>query len=189
MAFPLIYNGLNYGDGKVKKEFNTMLVFGGARSGKSAYAQETAEQMRPSQLYVATAEAYDDEMRDRIQLHQDARGTTWTTLEESLNIADVIRNETRPNRVVMIDCLTLWLSNIMGKGLDLKKEYALLSDSLQQAQGPVILVSNETGFGIVPENALARQFRDEQGRLNQVMAKVCDKVVLVVAGLPLFLKE
>lgn len=170
------------------KPFNTMLVLGGARSGKSAYAQRMAEQIKPRQLYVATAEPYDDEMKHRIRLHQDARGQSWTTCEEPFDLVSVIQNEASDQQAVMIDCLTLWLSNMMEKGQDLQKETLRLTEALRQAKGPVILVSNETGSGIVPENALARKFRDEQGRLNQRVAEVCNAVILVIAGLPMTLK-
>lgn len=162
------------------------LVLGGARSGKSAYA-ETMIGERPA-LYLATAQIFDNEMAERIRLHQLRRGDQWETLEEPFNLVQALLKNTRPDRPILIDCLTLWLSNILLAGQDIKIETALLINALRKLQGPVILVANEVGLGIVSENALARAFRDHAGIINQSVASVANQVVFVAAGLPLILK-
>ena len=167
------------------------LILGGARSGKSAYAEQLAEAYK-EKIYLATADnsfsQQDDEMSARIKAHQSRRGEQWRTMEEPLAIDDIIESESRCGTVILIDCMTLWLSNLMHKELDLTHHTAQLIESLKKAEGAVIMVSNEVGLSIVPENALARRFRDEQGRLNQTLAKAADNVVFIAAGLPLTLK-
>ena len=162
----------------------SVLVLGGARSGKSAFAQQLAEAAAPERLYLATGAAGDDEMAARIATHRAARGVGWATREEPLELADALRREARAGRVVLVDCLTLWLSNCLFGGLDLAGELGRLGAALREVAGPVILVSNEVGSGIVPETKLGREFRDWQGRLNQQTAAACDAAVLVIAGLP-----
>ena len=164
------------------------LVLGGARSGKSRYA-ETLVEAAGAGLYLATAQAFDGEMEERIRLHKERRGDLWTTHEEPLNLAQAIADKSGPNHMVLVDCLTLWLSNLMEAGKDIDAESARLCETLNNAKGPVALVSNEVGMGIVPENALSRAFRDHQGRLNQAVAATADKVVFVAAGLPLVMKD
>ena len=164
------------------------LVLGGARSGKSRYAESLVEKTGAG-LYVATAQVRDGEMAERVRLHKDRRGDVWKTLEEPLNLASVIANHAGPNHMILVDCLTLWLSNLMEDGRDVGVETAGLCNALKEAKGPVTLVSNEVGMGIVPDNALARDFRDHQGRLNQAVAAAADRVVFVAAGLPLTLKD
>lgn len=166
----------------------SVLVFGGARSGKSRYAQALAESARAERLYVATAEAGDGEMASRIAKHQADRGAGWTTREETLDLVGVLRAEAREDRVLLVDCLTLWLSNAMFAESDLAREIALLAEATRAALGPVVFVSNETGQGIVPETRLGRDFRDWQGKANQELAAACDAVVFVAAGLPTLLK-
>lgn len=160
------------------------LVLGGARSGKSAYAERLAA-AHPRKIYLATAEPRDAEMRARIAEHKRRRDG-WETVEEPLAIADVIA--ARTDAVILVDCLTLWLSNLMERGCDVETERARLCAAIGAAQAPLILVSNEVGLGIVPDSALAREFRDHAGRLNQRVAEACGRVVFMAAGLPLTLK-
>jgi adenosylcobinamide kinase/adenosylcobinamide-phosphate guanylyltransferase len=157
------------------------LVLGGARSGKSAYA----EALLGGGTYLATATAGDAEMAARIAAHRARRGQAWRTLEEPLELAATLAACEGP---VLVDCLTLWLTNIMQAGGDVDAQTQALVAALQELAGPVVLVSNEVGQGIVPDNALAREFRDRAGRLNQDVAAVAGRVVLVAAGLPLVLK-
>jgi adenosylcobinamide kinase / adenosylcobinamide-phosphate guanylyltransferase len=167
-------------------------VLGGARAGKSAYAESLiAAALKPGQsaIYVATAEARDAEMAERIAIHRARRGPSWQTQEAPLALAETLRSLARPDRPILVDCLTLWVSNLLGAGHDIGRETERLVSALRQIDGPVILVSNEVGLGIVPDNALARAFRDHAGRLHQAVAAAADRVVFVAAGLPLILKE
>ncbi|MEM9471317.1 MAG: bifunctional adenosylcobinamide kinase/adenosylcobinamide-phosphate guanylyltransferase [Pseudomonadota bacterium] len=165
-------------------------ILGGARSGKSSRAQALAEATGPNCCYIATAQAFDDEMKDRIAAHQDARGEGWSTLEAPLELAEAISSAaTASCDVILIDCLTLWLSNLMHHERNIAEETARLTAALKACPVPVIVVSNEVGLSIVPENQLARAFRDAQGRLNQDVAAAADRVELVAAGLPLRLKD
>lgn len=163
------------------------LVIGGARSGKSAFAERLIRQSGRPRRYIATAEAWDDEMRDRITQHRRDRGEAWTTVEAPLNLAAALA-ECRIEEAVLVDCATLWLTNHLLAQHDLVVESTRLLAALANCPAPVIIVSNETGWGIVPENALARRFRDEQGRLNQRLAAQAQLAVTVIAGLPLVLK-
>ncbi|MFN6961579.1 MAG: bifunctional adenosylcobinamide kinase/adenosylcobinamide-phosphate guanylyltransferase [Rhodocyclaceae bacterium] len=162
------------------------LVLGGARSGKSRYAAQRAMASGLPVTFIATAQAFDAEMIDRIARHRAERPDAWRTVEEPLALAAALAHEAVPDRCLLVDCLTLWLSNVLLAGRE--DEIEALTDMLPTLPGPLILVSNEVGFGIVPENALARAFRDEQGRLNQKIAQLADRVTLVAAGLPLALK-
>jgi adenosylcobinamide kinase / adenosylcobinamide-phosphate guanylyltransferase len=180
------------------KPFDTMtlplvtLVLGGARSGKSAYAESliaSASGMGGRGLYIATAEPGDGEMVERIRRHQARRGGAWTTVEEPLKIADTLRRFSDPGRPVLVDCLTLWLSNVMAADRDVDAEVAALTEGLGNLAGSVVLVSNEVGLGLVPATPLGRAFRDHAGRLNQAVAQRADRVVFVAAGLPLALKD
>jgi adenosylcobinamide kinase/adenosylcobinamide-phosphate guanylyltransferase len=162
------------------------LVLGGARAGKSRFAEELIESTTRAALYLATAEPRDEEMRARIAAHRARRGANWTTVEEPLELVNVLLAET--TRPVLIDCLTLWLSNLMGAKRDIGFEIERLLSVLPKAQTPVVIVANEVGLGIVPDNAMAREFRDHAGRLNQAVAKLTQRVVFVAAGLPLILK-
>jgi adenosylcobinamide kinase/adenosylcobinamide-phosphate guanylyltransferase len=163
------------------------LVIGGARSGKSRYAESLVTAFAPPWIYVATAEPLDDEMRSRIAEHRARRGADWRLIEAPRDIGGVIAGAPAGS-AILVDCLTLWLSNLVLADADVEAELDRLDDALAQARGPVVLVSNEVGFGIVPANALARRFRDAQGFLNQRVAAVADRVVLMVAGLPLVVK-
>ncbi|HAD26197.1 MAG TPA: bifunctional adenosylcobinamide kinase/adenosylcobinamide-phosphate guanylyltransferase [Alphaproteobacteria bacterium] len=169
-------------------------VLGGARSGKSSFAQTLAEQAAETAghklFYIATAEIRDAEMADRVAAHQRARGPEWHAREAPRDLGAALRAVDAPGHVLLVDCLTLWLSNVMeaesGSGLAARFE-ALLAD-LAALSGRAILVSNEVGLGIVPDNALARAFRDQAGRLNQQVAAQADQVFFVAAGLPLKMK-
>ncbi len=159
---------------------------GGARSGKSAYAERLIATLPPPWVYCATAQALDEEMRERIAHHQARRAKGWTTVETPLGLAEVIASGTRP---ILVDCLTLWLTNIMLAGRDAEAETAKLLAAAQGSRAPVVFVSNEVGLGIVPEKALAREFRDRAGRLNQAVAAIANRVVFMAAGLPMVLKD
>lgn len=169
------------------------LVLGGAASGKSAFSEFLIESeiggQWTSALYLATATAGDAEMTDKIKRHQDRRGPAWTTVEEPLALADVVAEHAQPQQPILVDCLTLWLSNLMFADRDIASETSRLIATFPDLTGPVVFVSNEVGGGIVPENALARRFRDEAGRLNQKIATAADRVYLITAGLPLTLKD
>ncbi|MBA5776446.1 bifunctional adenosylcobinamide kinase/adenosylcobinamide-phosphate guanylyltransferase [Stappia sp. F7233] len=165
-----------------------MLVLGGARSGKSDFAESLVRKSGFAPVYLATGAAFDGEMEERIARHKASRGEGWLTIEEQRDVAGVLDRESRAERAILIDCLTLWLSNLMFAEADIEAETMRLIKALANAKGPVVLVSNEVGGGIVPDNALARRFRDEQGRLNRRVAEAADTVVLVAAGLPLLMK-
>lgn len=164
------------------------LVIGGARSGKSRHAEGLVAALPSPWIYVATAQAFDDEMRERIALHRDRRDGRWRTVEAPRDLAGAVRAEAGRGAPVLVDCLTLWLSNLMLADADVDAATADLLAALRDTAGPVVLVSNEVGWGIVPENALARRFRDAQGRLNAQVAEIADRVVLLAVGLPLALK-
>jgi adenosylcobinamide kinase/adenosylcobinamide-phosphate guanylyltransferase len=164
-------------------------VLGGARSGKTGVALARAEASGLSPVMVATAQAHDDEMAARIAAHRAERGPAWGLVEEPLALADVVAREAGAGRVLVVDCLTLWLSNVLFAERDVEAEIATLAAALERVGGAVILVSNEVGLGIVPENALARRFRDLQGRLNREVARVAERVTLVVAGLEVAVKQ
>ena len=164
------------------------LVLGGARSGKSQFAEKLAHGSGLTRIYLATATAGDDEMRERIAHHRNQRGDEWRTVEEPLALTDTLARESSVERVVLVDCLTLWLSNLMHAGRDPAQETQKLADWLRATSHPVLLVSNEVGLGIVPDNALARRFRDLAGILHQRLAEKADRVVFVAAGLPMNLK-
>lgn len=165
------------------------LILGGTRSGKSSFAQQLAENSGNALVYVATAEAFDNEMTDRIARHQQDRGPDWQTIEESRDITTVIAARSTSKTTLLVDCLTIWLSNLMLADADISAALEKLEDALTNAQGPVILVSNEVGSGIVPESPLGRQFRDEAGWMNQRVARAASDVALITAGLPLWLKQ
>jgi adenosylcobinamide kinase / adenosylcobinamide-phosphate guanylyltransferase len=170
-----------------------ILVLGGARSGKSRYAERLVEAAAAAGTYCATAEAGDAEMAARIAAHRarrdgGGRGAFWRTVEAPLALAATIRAEATPERPLLIDCLTLWLCNLMMAGAPIDEEFATLRMALRDASGPIVLVANEVGLGLVPETPLGRDFRDAAGRLNQEIAALANRVVFVAAGLPLVLK-
>jgi len=164
------------------------LVLGGARSGKSRYAERITVAHPRGCVYVATAEIGDAEMAERVRKHQSRREAHWRTVEAPLEIGDAIVAQTEQGAAVLVDCLTLWLSNLMAAGHDPGQETEALVRALGQVGGPVMFVSNEVGLGIVPDNALARAFRDQAGWLNQRIAEIANTVFFVAAGLPLRLK-
>lgn len=166
----------------------TTLLLGGARSGKSAFAEKLAIDSGLHRLYLATGRAYDSEMETRIQKHQQDRGTGWTTLEVPLDIIPTLQQETSPERVILVDCLTLWITNLMMAEKDIENETQILVEALPNLNGPVLFVSNEVGQGIVPDNAMARAFRDHAGRLHQLIAAEANAVYFLTAGLPQKLK-
>ncbi len=165
------------------------LVLGGARSGKSAFAERAVADTGLEKVYLATAGAGDGEMAERVRRHRERRGPGWTTIEEPLALAGTLRAEARAGRAVLVDCLTLWLANLMAAGRDAGAEGAALAAALARADGPVVLVSNEVGQGIVPDNPLARRFRDAAGTLHQRVAAAAGRVVFVTAGLARTLKD
>ncbi|MBZ9957944.1 MULTISPECIES: bifunctional adenosylcobinamide kinase/adenosylcobinamide-phosphate guanylyltransferase [unclassified Mesorhizobium] len=162
-------------------------IIGGARSGKSAHAETLMTALPSPWTYIATAQAYDDEMRQRIALHRSRRGEGWTTIDAPLGLVGAL--EALPeDQPVLVDCLTLWLTNHMLADHDVEAECRRLADMLSRPRGPWFVVSNEVGQGIVPDNALGRRFRDAAGRLNQQVAAIAETVLLMVAGLPLKVK-
>jgi len=168
---------------------NTTLVLGGARSGKSAFAERLIAEAASAQIYLATATAGDDEMRERIAHHRSRRGDSWRTIEEPLALIETLTREDHAGSAILVDCLTLWLSNLMHAGRDVATESRQLAAFLCETKAKIALVSNEVGLGLVPETELGRAFRDAQGRLNQTVAAAVDNVAFIAAGLPLWLKQ
>src|SRR5580692_304982 len=164
-----------------------ILITGGARSGKSTRAEARVRAFAGQPVYIATAEALDAEMRERIAGHRARRGSEWIEHETPLELVAALL-ETDGGGARLVDCLTLWLSNLMHADRDWEKEAKLLVDALGRQRSPVVLVTNEVGLGIVPDNALARRFRDAAGILNQMVARAADEVEFVVAGLPMRVK-
>jgi adenosylcobinamide kinase / adenosylcobinamide-phosphate guanylyltransferase len=164
------------------------LILGGARSGKSRHAEALITSAAEAGTYIATAEAGDAEMAARIAHHRAHRGAFWRTVEAPLDLAAAILANGDPARPVLVDCLTLWVSNLLGAGRIVDYESEALFGALRDAGGPVVLVANEVGLGLVPGTPLGRKFRDEAGRLNQAVAAMANRVVFVAAGLPLALK-
>jgi adenosylcobinamide kinase/adenosylcobinamide-phosphate guanylyltransferase len=165
------------------------LVLGGARSGKSRYAEGLALRCKGQPTYIATAEITDDEMRERIARHRAERGTKWRTIEAPIDLIAALRQADAATSFTLVECLTVWINNLLYHDKDVAAEVERLCASLAGAKGHIVIVSNETGLGIVPDNALARRFRDEAGRANQAIAQVADEVVFIVAGLPMRLKK
>ena len=163
------------------------LVLGGARSGKSRFAEDLLAAYAGRRIYLATAEPGDEEMRARIVEHRQRRGQGWRTVEARLDIPSVIA--AAGEDAVLLDCLTLWLANLMADGRDITEASSALGEALAHVRAPVVLVSNEVGLGIVPDNPLARAFRDHAGCLNQTMAALADRVFFLAAGLPMTLKD
>ena len=166
------------------------LVLGGARSGKSRFAEQLVEAQGQG-LYLATAQPIDDEMRGRIAKHKARRGDIWETIEEPLALVAVLSKEARPDRPILVDCLTLWLSYVLFQGMCVEEEINRLTDLLQSGTllGSVVFVSNEIGLGVMPKNKISRVFVDAQGELNQSVANLANQVFLITSGLPQILKE
>ncbi len=168
-----------------------IFILGGARSGKSTYALKEASKFSGKKVYIATAEALDEEMKKRIEKHRMQRGKDWDSYEEPLKISDVIKKTEGRYQIIVVDCLTLWLSNIMHINSDIGYEIENLIETLRTTHqaSQIYIVSNEVGTGIVPENEMSRRFRDMAGLLNQKIAGVADKVYMVVAGIPIKIKD
>ncbi|MGV1756335.1 bifunctional adenosylcobinamide kinase/adenosylcobinamide-phosphate guanylyltransferase [Rhizobium sp. A22-96] len=165
-----------------------MFVLGGARSGKSRFAEALVSDTGLERHYVATGQAWDDEMRDRIAQHRADRGDLWQTHEEPINLVARLAAIDADGRAVLVDCLTLWVTNLMMAERDMATEFAALTEFLPKARSRLVLVSNEVGLGIVPENRMAREFRDHAGRLHQMVAAASAEVYFIAAGLPLKMK-
>jgi adenosylcobinamide kinase/adenosylcobinamide-phosphate guanylyltransferase len=169
-------------------------VIGGCRSGKSRHALELAEKYDViHHVYIATCVPQDDEMRYRVELHQSERGHHWSTVEEPIGLPEVLRSYSSPDTVLLIDCLTLWVTNLLMETNSQEPEHFIeptkkLVQALENVKGPVVLVANEVGTGVVPDNALARLFRDTAGSVNQHVATVADTVIWMVAGIPAKIK-
>ena len=163
------------------------LITGGARSGKSSFAEKLTLSFGKPVIYIATAQGFDEEMEKRIVIHQQRRGDVWRTINEPLAISNILISSDGQG-ACLVDCLTLWLSNLIFAEEDLPKAASSLIDSITARHDPVILVTNEVGGGIVPENALARRFRDEAGHLNQIVAEAVDEVYTCISGIPVKLK-
>jgi adenosylcobinamide kinase / adenosylcobinamide-phosphate guanylyltransferase len=166
------------------------LVLGGVRSGKSRYAGELAREFSGPVTLIATGSALDEEMAARIEAHRANRPSDWTVVEEPIHLAAALRAAASPDRVLIVDCLTLWLSNLLcgGDTQALQRESVSLVETLPALPGPCVLLANEVGCGIVPVNVLARRFTDEAGTLHQRLAALCDRVVMMVAGVPVPIK-
>lgn len=167
------------------------LILGGARSGKSHYAEVSAKESKLDVIYIATAQALDDEMQQRIQHHQQQRPAHWQLVEEPLNLVSALNQHASETSCILVDCLTLWLSNQLCSEQHkdkLEKNIEELVTTLAQLPGNIIFVSNEVSMGIVPMGEVNRQFIDHAGRLHQRLAAVCDKVTLMVAGIPSHIK-
>ena len=166
---------------------NVTFILGGARSGKSTYAEKLIDATGLPKVYIATAQAFDAEMERRIAEHQ-ARRDGWTTVDAPLNLANAIHAQRGKGHAVLVDCLTLWLTNLLMAEYDIASSYHVLLGVLRSADHPIVLVSNEVGLGIVPDNALARAFRDHTGRLHQMIGAEAAHVHFIAAGLPIKLK-
>ena len=178
---------------KTDLEKGCVLVIGGAKSGKSRIALDMCKGLEKKKIFLATAQALDEEMKERIERHRKGRGGDWITIEEPLRFAETIRELDRPNTVILLDCLTLWMSNLFMKYGDslqsVEESIKGLIEQLINIKGIIILVNNEVGMGIVPENETARKYRDTAGSLNQRIAALACKVVVVIAGMPVLLKD
>jgi len=163
-------------------------VLGGARSGKSSFAEKLVEDSGLQPVYLATGRAFDKEMESRISIHRDRRGSEWQTVEEPLDLVGALEKHARHDRFVLVDCLTLWITNLIMAEQNIAAETETLIAALRLLSGPVVFVSNEVGLGIVPENRMAREFRDHAGFLHQAVASVADEVYFLAAGLPLKMK-
>lgn len=165
------------------------LILGGARSGKSRFAESLITASPGPWVYLATGHAGDAEMASRIRHHRERRGAGWRTVEEPLDLAGALSRAAGEGRAILVDCLTLWISNLMAAGRDVALETERLIAALPKISIPMVFVANEVGLGIVPDNALARAFRDEAGRVNQAIAATADRVYFIAAGLPLVMKD
>jgi len=163
-------------------------VLGGSRSGKSTHAESLADAAGSNPIYIATAEIFDQEMKARIELHRERRGPQWQLVEAPLDLPEALTKADNPDNVILIDCLSVWITNVLVHERDTDTACRAMLDSLTNCSGHVILVASETGLGIIPENKLSRQFRDANGRLNQAVAAVANEVFFVAAGIALRIK-
>lgn len=178
-------------DGIIFMAKHLILITGGARSGKSKYAEQRATEIGQRRLYVATAEAKDEEMALRIAEHRKRRGTQWLTVEEPLELAAALLARRGSTDCALVDCLTLWISNLLIRQdeKDVEEKVEQLLETLPRLDFNVVLVTNEVGLGIVPDNSLARKFRDLTGWVNQRVAQAADEVIFMVAGVPMIVKK
>ena len=178
---------------KTELESGCALILGGAKSGKSSLALRLCNDLNLEKIFIATAESKDKEMEERISRHRKERGEIWITAEEPLDVADRIHDLDRVDRVILIDCLTLWLSNqFIKQKMDIGEIHVAIEElagSLEEAKGVVVAVSNDVSMGIVPENRLGREFRDTAGYMNQRIGEIAKKVVITFAGFPMILKD
>jgi adenosylcobinamide kinase / adenosylcobinamide-phosphate guanylyltransferase len=166
-----------------------LFVIGGCRSGKSRHALELSEKVSDiHRVFIATCVPYDEEMKDRVRRHQQDRDSSWTTIDAPVELADAILKYSQIAHVILVDCLTLWISNLLMESENMESRVEQVTGAINQAQCPIIFVSNEVGTGIVPTNALARQYRDAVGFANQKVAACVDKVIWMVAGIPVIIK-
>lgn len=169
-----------------------IFITGGCRSGKSRYALDYANQHYSKKIYLATCEALDEEMAQRIELHKKARGPEWQTVEEPVRIVEKVKQHGDGAEVILLDCNTLWISNLLMQeknDLEIMKEADRLIEAMKQSPSSFIVVTNEVGMGIVPADLLSRRFRDLSGTINQKIAEGADTVIFMVSGIPLFLKK
>ena len=171
-----------------KIQCKSVLVTGGARSGKSLFAENLLLKSNKTLIYLATALALDSEMSERIKKHQSCRNERWTTIEESNSIVEIIEKNAKPEKAILVDCLTLWLTTLITAEKDIETEIERLIELIPKLPGAIVFVTNELGTGLVPEAQMAREFRDYAGIMNQRLAQICDAVYLVVAAQPILLK-
>ncbi|MEE2997989.1 MAG: bifunctional adenosylcobinamide kinase/adenosylcobinamide-phosphate guanylyltransferase [Pseudomonadota bacterium] len=167
---------------------SSIFVLGGASSGKSIYAEELVARLPGAPIYLATAQAFDDEMVDKVEAHRRRRGDDWTTVEEPYDLPEAISTYGAADTVLLADCLTLWLFNLISVERDIADETEALIKAISGVEGRIVLVSNEIGLGLVPDNEVGRNFRNLHGTLNQAVAAAADRVVFIAAGLPVTLK-
>jgi adenosylcobinamide kinase / adenosylcobinamide-phosphate guanylyltransferase len=165
------------------------LVLGGARSGKSRHAEGLARRHKGRLVYIATGEITDDEMRLRIERHREDRGAKWMTVEAPLDLVAALQQADHASAFILVECITMWINNLIYHKMDVAAQVKRLCAALPEMRGQIVIVSNEVGLGIVPDNALARAFRDEAGRANQALAEIADEVLFIAAGLPMTLKK
>lgn len=179
-------------DPKINPQARLTLITGPARSGKTRLAIQWALTFPPPRAYIATAENLDLEMDERIRRHREERGAAFQTIEEPLDLPSGLQNLTRNCSIVIVDCLTLWVSNLLGamgeEGPGVGERFDVFLSALRRLETPVILIGNEVGWGIVPDNLLSRTFRDMSGQLHQAIGRIADQVILMVAGIPLLVK-
>lgn len=169
----------------------TVLILGGCRSGKSDFALSLADRYGGPGIFVATCEPRDEEMHDRVRRHKEERSGAWRTVEAPLRLPEAIQKHDRSGRVVLVDCLTLWVSNLLLESRSDRfpqRSFDKLLGVLGESKGPVLMVSNEIGLGVVPDNAVARRYRDLVGELNQHIASLANRVIMVTAGIPMVIK-